>query len=67
MFKITDEMKKRCEENKEWLESQFIDTKRTYWVAFCDKFYRECETEEFLDYIEDLENKIINLNEKFKK
>ncbi len=101
MFKITDEMKKRAEENKEWLESRFIDTKRTYWVAFCDKFWRECEwnfdtrwmddlyimyvwdvawmtvvidwdirrdtVEEFLDYIEDLENKIINLNEKFKR
>lgn len=100
MFKITNEMKKRAEENKSWLESQFIDTKRTYWIAFCDKFYRECKwnfdtrwmddlcimyvwdvqwmtvvidwnirrdtIEEFLDYIEDLENKIINLNEKFK-
>ena len=99
MFKITDEMKKRCEENKSWLESQFMDTKRTYWIAFIDTFWRYCKgnfdtrgmddlyimyvwdvawmtvvidwdirrdtIEEFLDYIEDLENKIINLNAKF--
>lgn len=78
-----------------------MDTKRTYWIAFTDTFWRYCKgnfdtrgndeqylmyvwdvqwmtvvidwdirrdtTEEFLDYIEDLENKIINLNEKFKK
>ena len=103
MFTITDEMKKRCEENKSWLESKFIDDMRTYWIAFCDKFWRECKwnfdtrwnfdcetylcyvwdvcgmtviigwdirwntVEEFLDIMEELENKIINLNEKFWK
>lgn len=99
MFTITDTMKKRCEENKSWLESQFTDTKISYAIAFCSDFWKECKgnfdvrgvdeqyylyvwdvawmtvvidwdirrdtIEEFLDYIEDLENKIINLNEKF--
>lgn len=99
MFTITDEMKKRAEENREWLESQYYETKRNYGVAFCDEFYREIKgnfdtrwmddlyimyvgdvcwmtvvidgdirrdtVEEFLDYIEDLENRIINLNKKF--
>jgi len=103
MFKITDEMKKRAEENKEWLLAEDMETRRTYWIAFTDKFWRYCKgnfdtrwnfydaeidlmyvwnvewmtviidwsirrdtIEEFLDYIEDLENRIINLNEKFK-
>lgn len=99
MFEITDVMKKRAEKNRDGLESQFIEDKRTYWIAFTDTFFRECKgnfdtrwrdeqslmyvwdvawmtvvidwdirrdtIEEFLDYMEDLENKIINLNEKF--
>ena len=101
MFEITDEMRQRAEKNKEWLESQFTDTKITYAIAFCSDFRKQCKgnfdvrwvdeqyflyvwdvawmtvvidwdirrdtIEEFLDHVEDLENKIINLNEKFRK
>ena len=102
MFKITDEMKKRCLENKHWLEWD-LENKRTYWIAFCDKFYRDIKwnfdtrwnfdwdtylmyvasvwiwytviidwdiwrenIDEFLDYIDDLENRILVLENKLK-
>lgn len=94
-FKITEEMRNRAYENKEGLESKYIDTMRTYAIAFCDEFYRDitgnfdtwgnfdCETyimyiwdvrgetviidgelrwdtvEEFLDIVEECENRII--------
>lgn len=100
-FEITDAMRKRAEENKEGLESKDLESMRTYGVAFCDEFYRECQgnfdtwwmddlclmyvwdvawmtvvidwdirrdtAEEFLEYVEDLENRIINLNSLVKK
>ena len=40
-FTITNEMKKRVKENKEGLESKNIDDVRTYWIAFCDEFFKE--------------------------
>ncbi len=40
-FKITDEMRKWCEENKEGIESKYLDTMRTYWIAFCEEFNTE--------------------------
>lgn len=39
-FKITDLMRQRAEENKEGLLGD-LENKRTYGIAFCDKFYRD--------------------------
>lgn len=103
-FETTKEMKQRVKENKEGLESKNIEDMRTYWIAFCDKFFRETKgqfdiwwnpdndmflmyvasvwiwysviidwdiwrntVEEFLWYIEDMENKIIELEKELKK
>lgn len=40
-FKITDEMKKWCEENKEDIESKYLDTMRSIWIDFCEEFNTE--------------------------
>lgn len=39
-FKITNEMRQWAEENKEGLLGD-LENKRTYGIAFCDKFYRD--------------------------
>lgn len=40
-FKITDEMRKWCEENKEDIESKYLDTMRSIWIDFCEEFHTE--------------------------
>ena len=37
-FKITEEMKKRAEENKDKIESQYLDDMDFIWVDFCSHF-----------------------------
>ena len=36
-FKITDRMEKRCKKYKEWLEAEDMETRRRYWIDFCEE------------------------------
>lgn len=40
-FKITNEMRKWCEENKEDIERKYLDTMRSIWIDFCEEFNTE--------------------------
>lgn len=40
-FKITNAMRKWCEENKEDIESKYLDTMRSIWIDFCEEFNTE--------------------------
>lgn len=100
-FKITDDMRKWCKENKEEIESKYLDDMRNIWIDFCETFDTEWNfdmwgnpdgdmclmyvasvgnlptlildgdiwrdtVDEFLGYIEELENYAQTLREKLK-